>query len=151
LGALSIVRFRTPVKEPEEIGFIMLLIAASIGIATFNFRFIFLLYVAVTIALSLKKWLPRTKGTWARTEGILLLNLDNAVYERQGEMLVDCLRTHFTNLRLDSVSSVEDSTSLQYVFSRFNADSWSRIQSEIKEKVPVRKLNIFFHRPGAAA
>ena len=28
LGALSIVRFRTPIKEPEEIGFIMLVIAA---------------------------------------------------------------------------------------------------------------------------
>ena len=27
LGALSIVRFRTPIKEPEEIGFLMLLIA----------------------------------------------------------------------------------------------------------------------------
>ena len=27
LGALSIVRFRTPIKEPEEIGFIMLVIA----------------------------------------------------------------------------------------------------------------------------
>ena len=33
LGALSIVRFRTPIKEPEEIGFIMLVIAASIACA----------------------------------------------------------------------------------------------------------------------
>src|SRR4026208_2157664 len=36
LGALSIVRFRTPIKEPEEIGFIMLVIAASIATATFK-------------------------------------------------------------------------------------------------------------------
>ena len=33
LGALSIVRFRTPIKEPEEIGFIMLVIAASLACA----------------------------------------------------------------------------------------------------------------------
>src|SRR5688572_10498829 len=31
LGALSIVRFRTPIKEPEEIGFIMLVIAKPIS------------------------------------------------------------------------------------------------------------------------
>ena len=36
LGALSIVRFRTPIKEPEEIGFIMLVIAASLACATFK-------------------------------------------------------------------------------------------------------------------
>lgn len=36
LGALSIVRFRTPIKEPEEVGFIMLTIATAISCATFN-------------------------------------------------------------------------------------------------------------------
>jgi len=30
LGALSIVRFRTPIKEPEEIGFIMLVVASAL-------------------------------------------------------------------------------------------------------------------------
>jgi len=34
LGALSIVRFRTPIKEPEEIGFLMVVIATSLAAAT---------------------------------------------------------------------------------------------------------------------
>ena len=34
LGALSFVRFRTPIKDPAEIGFLLLLIASSIGMAT---------------------------------------------------------------------------------------------------------------------
>src|SRR3972149_2772752 len=33
LGALSFVRFRTPVKDPAEIGLLLLLIASSIGAA----------------------------------------------------------------------------------------------------------------------
>ncbi|MFT5114208.1 MAG: hypothetical protein ACI8P9_003542 [Parasphingorhabdus sp.] len=45
LGALSIVRFRTPIKEPEEIGFIMLVVALSISCAIFNFSFVFLLLI----------------------------------------------------------------------------------------------------------
>src|SRR5215210_7968246 len=40
LGALSIVRFRTPIKEPEEIAFLMVVIAASIACATFNLLFL---------------------------------------------------------------------------------------------------------------
>src|SRR4030042_4925902 len=37
LGALSFVRFRTPVKDPAELGFLLLLIASSIGAAPSNF------------------------------------------------------------------------------------------------------------------
>ena len=40
LGALSIVRFRTPIKEPEEIGFIMLVIASALACATANLYFL---------------------------------------------------------------------------------------------------------------
>lgn len=51
LGALSIVRFRTPIKEPEEIGFLMVVIACAISLATFNFVFAFSLYLAVFLFL----------------------------------------------------------------------------------------------------
>ena len=51
LGALSIVRFRTPIKEPEEIGFIMLVIAASIATATFKLAFVGLLFALALVAL----------------------------------------------------------------------------------------------------
>ena len=51
LGALSIVRFRTPIKEPEEIGFIMLVIAASIATATFKLAFVGIMFVVALVAL----------------------------------------------------------------------------------------------------
>ncbi len=53
LGALSIVRFRTPIKEPEEIGFIMLVVASSLSCATFNFIFPVLLVFVSWSALYL--------------------------------------------------------------------------------------------------
>ena len=42
IGALSIVRFRTRIKEPDEIGCILLVIAAALGCASF-----FLLFLAM--------------------------------------------------------------------------------------------------------
>ena len=59
LGALSIVRFRTPIKEPEEIGFLMLVIASSIAIATANFKFMMILLAATVAALMLLRYGPR--------------------------------------------------------------------------------------------
>ena len=58
LGALSIVRFRTPIKEPEEIGFILLVIACSIAIATSNIAYAAILYLIVFIALHIYMRLP---------------------------------------------------------------------------------------------
>jgi hypothetical protein len=51
LGALSIVRFRTPIKEPEEIGFIMLVVALALSCAIFNFKFVLLLLVLSLLIL----------------------------------------------------------------------------------------------------
>lgn len=68
LGALSIVRFRTPIKEPEEVGFIMLTIAASISCATFNLFFLAILLAVSTLGLFLINWrgLPWPPASRAR-------------------------------------------------------------------------------------
>src|SRR4030066_865209 len=49
LGALSFVRFRTPIKDPAEIGFLLLLIASSIGADTNNFLATAILLVIIFI------------------------------------------------------------------------------------------------------
>ena len=59
LGALSIVRFRTPIKEPEEIGFIMLVIATSIATATFKLQFVGIIFGLAIVAL-----LVQSSGRW---------------------------------------------------------------------------------------
>ncbi|MGB4270298.1 MAG: DUF4956 domain-containing protein, partial [Spirochaetota bacterium] len=59
LGALSIVRFRTPIKEPEEIGFIMIVVATSISCATFNIIFLGLILLVTFIGLLILQKGPR--------------------------------------------------------------------------------------------
>lgn len=48
LGALSFVRFRTPIKKPEDIGFILLIIALSLLTAVFRFMAAGILLFIVT-------------------------------------------------------------------------------------------------------
>src|SRR3954447_12466483 len=68
LGALSIVRFRTPIKEPEEIGFIMLVIATSIATATLKLAFVGIIFAIAIVALLIQTrgrvfGSPRSDGT----------------------------------------------------------------------------------------
>ena len=73
LGALSFVRFRTPVKDPAEIGFLLLLIASSIGASSGNFMLIALLFAVTFLVLGVK-WLLRDRAA-VGTRGSLMLSL----------------------------------------------------------------------------
>ncbi len=76
LGALSIVRFRTPIKEPEEIGFILIVIACSISIATFNAAFAALLIAMAFVTLYILSKFPLINSSTGN--GIVLnILLDN--------------------------------------------------------------------------
>lgn len=55
LGALSFVRFRTPIKEPEEIGYILIVISTSLACAVFKFDIAFLLLATLLIVVLLQK------------------------------------------------------------------------------------------------
>src|SRR6186713_934064 len=73
LGALSIVRFRTPIKEPEEIGFIMLVIATSIAVATFKLSFVGVIFIVTLAALFGQSLTRRLMG--AEADGTIVISL----------------------------------------------------------------------------
>ena len=147
LGSLSIIRFRTPIKEPEEIGFLLLLISASIGIATFNFAFVLVLYVFVFIALSVKKLFEKKTIFGSPKGGVILVNLPEQEYGEKGTILEQHLQQDFKGLRMESVVSTEGTVSLQYVFGNVSPKPWSDIQSDIKSKIDYSKLNIYLTNP----
>ena len=66
LGSLSFIRFRTPVKEPEEVGFLILVIASSICSATKNFAFVFWLLAFSVAAVLLQRGAAALR--WARRD-----------------------------------------------------------------------------------
>jgi hypothetical protein len=148
LGALSIIRFRTPIKEPEEVGFIMLVVAAAVASATFNFLFLALLFAVTFLVLAARQWLPFRPMGRERREGVLLISLPDEAYQASGATLAPVLGRYFKSVRLESVTSVEGLTSVQYVFHGARTDNWAELQREVKAAAPVTRVNAFFSRSG---
>jgi hypothetical protein len=145
LGALSIIRFRTPIKEPEEIGFIMLVIAAAICSATLNFRFIIILYAVACAALVL----VRGARTWRflRRDGILVLTVPDEHAETGLRAVISHLGENVGRSRLESSSSRDGFTSLQFSFSGLKEDV-AELQSGLRLVAPIHSINVFLDRPG---
>lgn len=83
LGALSIVRFRTPIKEPEEIGFLMVVIATSLAAATGMLVFLALVLVAAVAALLVQ---DRGRAIFRHRadSGLVVASFDDAGYASRG-------------------------------------------------------------------
>lgn len=147
LGALSIVRFRTPIREPEEIGFIMLLIAGSIASATSSFLYLAVLYAAVFCVLFIRQRAP-WRGRGDRRDGVLLISLRQETWQQQAPRLEEFLRGRFKTVHLESVASSEGLTSLHYVFQGARFGEWAGFHAEIGALVELAKVSTFFSRQG---
>lgn len=147
IGALTIIRFRTPIKEPEEIGFIMLVIASSIVCATFNYLLLIVLLVLALAVLLVQRYLPRLFRS-RRSDGVLLLTLSGGLPAETREQLLDVLGRKLTGGRLQSVSFSEHLATIHYSFSGLPAEKLEGLEISLKEVAPIQRLNIFFNRQG---
>jgi hypothetical protein len=141
LGALSFVRFRTPVKDPAEIGFLLLLIASSIGAATGNFMVIALLIVATFLVLG-AHWLLRGRSA-VGNQGGLMISLDQSDFARVESKVKEFMATRLKSLKLESMSMVDGKVNLQYQYKKQPTFDWTAFTNELSAVAAPSRLEIF--------
>ncbi len=114
LGALSFVRFRTPVKDSAEIGFLLLLIASSIGIATGTYLIVVMLFAAALIALTAQHFLRNR--LCLRRYANLMISVDRTDYDQAHESLTRFLGERLDHVSLKTLSVMDGRVSLHYQF-----------------------------------
>jgi len=146
LGALSIVRFRTPIKEPEEIGFILLVIATSLSAATFNLTFLgLILTVAVIALLLLRSRLPLLSSKLS--DGMLMVTLPATDAARVGDVM-SFLKQRLPRGSVDSVAEGDTEVTVAYRFRGLDQGDIPAVHSGVKEVVDSARASVFFHQAG---
>jgi len=141
LGALAFVRFRTPVKDPAEIGFVLLLAACSIGAATNTFLVTGLLLAGVFVALVIQ-WLTRNRFTlFGRSH--LMISVDRPSFPDLEAKLSRFLEDRLRGLRLETTSVLEDRVSLHYQYRRQARFDWTAFTSDLNQLAGPAKVDIF--------
>ena len=141
LGALSFVRFRTPVKDPAEIGFLLLIIASSIGAATDNYLVTAMLFVVVFVALGIQRlaWDRLTLFGW----GNLMVSVDHSAFQGLEASLTAFLGERVPGLKLVSMSVVDDRVSLHYQYRRRRVFDWTAFISDLDHLAHPVKVETF--------
>jgi len=147
LGALSIVRFRTPIKEPEEIGFIMLVIATSIAVATFKLAFVGVIFVITLAALFGQSLTRRFMG--AEADGTIVISLPTNGKTPDPAAITAVLRKRLPKATLESIAQTDSETVVSYNFQSISDTALSGLQADLNAAAGPSTYNVFFNRPGA--
>ena len=147
LGALSIVRFRTPIKEPEEIGFVMLVIAVSLATATFRLAFVGIILVVAVCSLFIQTFARRLTDRLA--DGTLVISIPACSEPADGDAITALLCKRLRKARLESVSKTDHETVMSYNFEGIADGSLAGLQLELNASVRNCTYNVFFNTRGA--
>ena len=141
LGALSFVRFRTPIKDPAEIGFLLLLIASSIGAATGNLIPTAILFAIVFIALGGHQLASNRIALFGR--GHLMISVDQPSFPPLEKKLTAFLEERIHGLNLETMSTLDDRVNLHYQYRRQSRFNWSAFTNELNQLAGTAKVEVF--------
>lgn len=137
VGALSIVRFRTPIKDPEELAYLFFSIAIGLGLGANQVLPVLIASAIILVCTAIVKWSKRAEKH--RTM-FLSLNMDKAPEGFKLEELNQSLTPFVDSLNLRRFDFQGDSFSSVYFVETTNSEKLSQINSQLKSKYPNIEL-----------
>jgi len=147
LGALSIVRFRTPIKEPEEIGFIMVVIACSLACATMNLHFLAILLVITVLVLVTKNY-TRVIFDAGSQDGSIIISLSETQYAEKGAELLELLERSLLKAKFESISKGRDEVVLSLLFRASTPKGLMDLERDFRSIAQPSNFTVVYNRPG---
>lgn len=129
VGALSIVRFRTAIKEPEELVYFFVAIALGLGMGA-NQRLVTLTGAIVIILYIV---IQNRKAVTNAVQQNLIITLSNITDEALDEQkILELLRNHCTKIDLRRLDEINDATELSLNVEFNDFDSIINAKNELK-------------------
>jgi len=141
VGALSIVRFRTPIKEPEELAYLFICIAAGLGYGanqTIPTTVAVLLILLLVYLLKIKKVRTNNKNIFLNLEIEKKDNINTSEITKNINHILRSENDNFNLIKLDIANDIFQAT---YIINIKDLDKLELINKSIQSKYPNVKIN----------
>ncbi len=148
VGALSIVRFRAAIKEPEELVYLFLIIAIGLGCGAGQVK----ITIAGTIIAIITILILYLRNKKSQKLGLETFNVSlvtpQKINSSELKGIVDVMSQHSNKCELVSISSSQDNSSINLIVNISDFESITKLNQEINKKFPnldfvlVRETNL---------
>jgi len=137
VGALSIVRFRTPIKEPEELAYLFISIAIGLGLGANQTIPTVVACLFILTVMAVLKWTRREADNKN-----LYLSIDwpideNEQSNRYLERLNEVISKHVLNSDLRRFDARQTSVEATYLLDIASTDNLSALVDELRQAFPT--------------
>ena len=143
VGALSIVRFRTPIKDPEEL--VYLFLAISLGLGFGSGQIIITIIIYFTIVLFIWFYLSRKKINSSSDYNLIIESQDeNQDLMENSEFIKNTLSENFGSvifIKYDKIG--EDKDIMIFKISLNNLEDVKNFQKKLKSKFKNYNISLF--------
>ena len=143
VGALSIVRFRTPIKDPEEL--VYLFLAISLGLGFGSGQIIITIIIYFTIVLFIWFYLSRKKINSSSDYNLIIESQDeNQDLMENSEFIKDTLSENFGSVIFVKYDKIgEDKDIMIFKISLNNLEDVKNFQNKLKSKLKNYNISLF--------
>ena len=136
VGALSIVRFRTPIKEPEELNYLFLAIAIGLGMGS-NQSFLTIVgIIFILFAIYLRRKTSSVKNISSLT--LLLSGVESDASE-----VILIMEKYCENINLKRLTEEKNIFDLMFNINIKNYKNLDLLRKELRSKIPSIKLSLY--------
>ena len=136
VGALSIVRFRTPIKEPEELAYLFIAIAMGLGLGANRLVPTTVASLVILTVVAALRWKGQNNGNKNLYLSIDWEKTDNEDSKHYLERLNKVLLNHLTVSDLRRFNASQELIETTYFIKMSEADKLGKLVDELQKAFP---------------
>ena len=139
VGALSIVRFRAAIKEPEELVYLFLIIAIGLGCGSGQIKIIVVgVLFSLIIIFAYYQFLSQKKIEYSELINLAIV-IDEDIKQEEISKIIEELKSISDELNFVSMSKTETTTNINLDIRPKNFDEVIKVTETIKQKFKKSK------------
>ena len=139
VGALSIVRFRTPIKEPEELAYIFLAIAIGLALGADQIE---VAVVALPIILGVISLIDRLKKNSDPVCGNLILSIEVNQEEAISDKILEMIESAMPDANIRRIDQDENLFSIVALIRIMDKETINHFSKDFHQRFPQGRFSI---------
>jgi uncharacterized membrane protein YhiD involved in acid resistance len=143
VGALSIVRFRAAIKEPEELAYIFLAISLGLGIGAGQRLITITFFALMMLVIFLRSFVHGKLGLWRSKAGqALYLQVNFADTESKLQQLISVIQPYCTYLELKRHAQDQQSQRYLFMFKTQDYQQLAQLKQDLLALDQIHNLSV---------